>query len=147
MKIDHSKVVDRKNGVVKQLVAGVGMQMKRNKVTVINGVAAIDGKNADGFVIKVGDASTIAKAHHRQRLRPCDASHPRRQGGTGKGLCPHQPGDSGHAGVPNNLVVIGGGVIGLEMASYFNSIGSHVTVIEMLDKIAGPTEAEVSKSC
>lgn len=46
--------------------------------------------------------------------------------------------------VPKEFVVIGGGVIGLEMASYFNSIGSHVTVIEMLNKIAGPTEAEVS---
>ena len=42
-------------------------------------------------------------------------------------------------------VVIGGGVIGLEMASYFCSIGSEVTVVEMLEKIAGPTEAEISK--
>jgi len=45
---------------------------------------------------------------------------------------------------PGELVVIGGGVIGLEMASYFNSIGCKVTVIEMLDKIAGPTEGEIS---
>ena len=44
-----------------------------------------------------------------------------------------------------DLVVIGGGVIGLEMASYFNSVGSEVTVIEMLDKIAGPTDKEISK--
>jgi dihydrolipoamide dehydrogenase len=42
------------------------------------------------------------------------------------------------------VVVVGGGVIGLEMASYFNSVGSTVTVIEMLDKIAGPTEKEIS---
>jgi dihydrolipoamide dehydrogenase len=47
--------------------------------------------------------------------------------------------------VPKNLVVVGGGVIGLEMASYFNSIGSNVTVIEMLDKIAGATDGEISK--
>ena len=46
--------------------------------------------------------------------------------------------------VPGRLVVIGGGVIGLEMASYFNSIGSHVTVIEMLDHIGGPTDLEIS---
>jgi dihydrolipoamide dehydrogenase len=47
--------------------------------------------------------------------------------------------------VPKNFVVVGGGVIGLEMASYFNSIGSNVTVIEMQDKIAGETDSEISK--
>jgi dihydrolipoamide dehydrogenase len=47
--------------------------------------------------------------------------------------------------IPERLVIIGGGVIGLEMASYFNSVGSTVTVIEMLPKIAGPTDAEISK--
>ena len=48
------------------------------------------------------------------------------------------------AEVPGKLVIIGGGVIGLEMASYFNSAGSHVTVIEMLDHIAGPVDREIS---
>jgi dihydrolipoamide dehydrogenase len=46
--------------------------------------------------------------------------------------------------IPKTLVVIGGGVIGLEMASYFSSVGSKVTVVEMLNKIAGPTENEIS---
>ena len=46
--------------------------------------------------------------------------------------------------IPKTLVVIGGGVIGLEMASYFSSVGSKVIVVEMLDKIAGPTEKEIS---
>jgi len=46
--------------------------------------------------------------------------------------------------LPKKVVVIGGGVIGLEMASYFNSVGCEVSVIEMLDKIAGPTEKEIS---
>ena len=45
---------------------------------------------------------------------------------------------------PERLVVIGGGVIGLEMASYFNSIGSAVTVVEMLDHIAGENDAELT---
>ena len=47
--------------------------------------------------------------------------------------------------VPERLTVIGGGVIGLEMASYFCSAGSKVTVVEMLDHIAGPTDGEISK--
>ena len=47
--------------------------------------------------------------------------------------------------VPKKLVVIGGGVIGLEMASYFNSAGSEVTVIEMLEQIGGPIDADIAK--
>jgi dihydrolipoamide dehydrogenase len=47
--------------------------------------------------------------------------------------------------IPQSLVVIGGGIIGLEMASYFNSAGSHVTVLEMLNKITGTTDGEISK--
>jgi tryptophanase len=46
--------------------------------------------------------------------------------------------------IPEKLVVIGGGVIGMEMASYYNSVGSKVTVVEMMDKIAGPTDREIS---
>jgi dihydrolipoamide dehydrogenase len=47
--------------------------------------------------------------------------------------------------VPSSLVIVGGGVIGLEMASYYNSAGSKVTVIEMLDHIAGCTDREISE--
>ena len=47
--------------------------------------------------------------------------------------------------VPSQLVIIGGGVIGLEMASYFNTAGSKVTVVEMMNKIAGPMDAEISE--
>ena len=46
--------------------------------------------------------------------------------------------------IPETLVVVGGGVIGLEMASYFNSAGSKVTVVEMLNKIGGPIDDEIS---
>ena len=44
----------------------------------------------------------------------------------------------------SKVVVIGGGVIGLEMVAYFASVGSKVTVVEMLDHIAGPTDREIS---
>ena len=45
---------------------------------------------------------------------------------------------------PESLVIIGGGVIGVEFASFFNSIGTSVTVIEMLPKILGPLDEEIS---
>ena len=44
----------------------------------------------------------------------------------------------------HDIVIVGGGVIGLEMASYFNSVGSKVYVVEMMNKIAGPVDSEIS---
>ena len=45
--------------------------------------------------------------------------------------------------IPDSLTVVGGGVIGLEMANYFNTVGSSVTVIEMLDHIGGNADLEL----
>lgn len=143
--IDHKAVVKRKDKVVRTLVAGVSMKMKKNKVTVINDEAVIQGRSADGFIVKTKDNEYTA-----QRLLIASGSVP---------SMPPIPGlDEGYRNgfvltnreilditeVPENLVIIGGGVIGLEMASYFNSAGSKVTVVEMLDHIAGPTDREIS---
>ncbi len=143
--VDQKFVVERKNGVVKMLVSGVKGQLKRNHVTMKMAEAFIEGKNEEGFTIKAGDDKVVAK-----RLIIATGSMP---------VVPPIPGlkENLEAGVvmtnrevldltviPKTLVVIGGGVIGLEMASYFSSVGSKVTVVEMLNKIAGPTENEIS---
>ncbi len=143
--IDHSKVVDRKNKVVKTLVSGVGAQLRGAGVTVANGSAKITGKTATGFTVECGGTT-----YEAAKLLICTGS---------EAVVPPIPGlrESYEAGfavtnreildlrtLPKKFVVIGGGVIGLEMASYFNSVGCDVTVIEMLDKIAGPTEKDIS---
>lgn len=143
--IDQKAVVERKNGVVKMLVSGVEGQLKRNKVTMKKAEAFIEGKCEEGFTVKAGEEKFVAK-----RLIIATGSMP---------VVPPIPGlrENLEAGVvmtnrevldlteiPKELVVIGGGVIGLEMASYFSSVGSKVTVVEMLNKIAGPTENEIS---
>ncbi len=143
--VDQKFVVERKNGVVKMLVSGVKSQLKRNHVTMKMAEAVIEGKSEEGFVVKAGEEKFTAK-----RLIVATGSMP---------VVPPIPGlrENLTAGVvmtnrevldlteiPEKLVVIGGGVIGLEMASYFSSVGSKVTVVEMLTKIAGPTENEIS---
>lgn len=143
--IDQKFVVERKNGVVKMLVSGVKATLKRNKVTMLNAEAFIEGKDAEGFIIKAGNDKFSAK-----RLIVATGSMP---------VVPPIPGlkenlESGVVmtnreildltSIPKTMTVIGGGVIGLEMASYFSSVGTKVTVVEMLNKIAGPTEAECS---
>ncbi len=143
--IDHKAVVKRKNKVVRTLVAGVSMKMKKNNVTVISDEAVIQGRSSEGFVVRTGDVENIGK-----RLLIATGSVPSMPPITGL----HEGYKNGFVltnreildltEVPEKLVIIGGGVIGLEMASYFNSAGSKVTVIEMLDHIAGPTDSEIS---
>jgi len=120
--------------------------MKKAGVEVVSEYGQILGKDAEGFTVKAGD-----KEYKGAKLLICTGS---------SAAVPPIPGlrEAVAAGfamtnreildmrtVPEKLVVIGGGVIGLEMASYFNSIGSKVTVIEMMDKIAGPVDSEISK--
>ena len=144
--VDQKFVVERKNKVVKMLVSGIKGQLAANKVVTKNVAAYIEGKAAEGYIVKAGEEKIIAK-----RLLIATGSAP---------VVPPIPGlkEGLEAGlvltnkevldlteIPEKFVIIGGGVIGLEMASYFSSVGSKVTVVEMLDKIAGPTEKEISK--
>lgn len=145
IRLDHPTVLKRKEKVIRSLVMGVKAKLKKHNVTVVEGVGEIAGKNATGYQVKVEDAIFTGK-----RLLLATGSVP---------VVPPIPGlkeglEKGYvltnreildlAEIPPSLVVIGGGVIGLEMASYFNSAGSKVTVIEMLDHIAGTSDREIS---
>lgn len=142
--IDHAKVVARKEKVVKTLVGGVKAALRANHVETLNARGVITGRNSEGYTVEAG-GSTYTGA----RLLICTGSSPAIPPilGLKEGL------ESGFAvtnrellsltEAPKRLVVIGGGVIGLEMAAYFNSIGSEITVIEMLDHIAGENDREL----
>ena len=142
--IDFGAIFMRKEKVVKKLVGGVKAQMKGAKVEVVKGEAVITGRGTDGITIACNDASYSAR-----NLLICTGS---------EAAVPPIPGlREGLGGVvvtnreilslaekPERLVVIGGGVIGMEFASFFNSIGTQVTVVEMLPKILGPLDDEIS---
>ena len=142
--IDFGAIFKRKQKVVKKLVGGVKAQMKGAKVEVVKDEAVIKGRGAEGITIASGDATYVAR-----NLLICTGS---------EAAVPPIPGlREGLGGVvvtnreildleaqPESLVVIGGGVIGMEFASFFNSIGTKVTVVEMLPKILGPLDDEIS---
>ncbi len=145
VKLNHETVIKRKDKVVKTLVSGVGATMQANGVKVVMAEGMIKGKAADSFVLEAG-----GEEYAGEKLILACGSVP---------VVPPIPGlreglESGFVmtnreildrkELPKKLAVIGGGVIGLELASYFCTVGVEVTVIEMLDKIAGPTEKEVS---
>ena len=143
--INHGVVIERKDRIVKSLVASVKTKLKKNNVTIVNEFAHIAGRDSEGYIVK-----TQASSHAGKRLLIATGSTP---------VLPSIPGvmeglNSGYVltskemldikNVPESLVIIGGGIIGLEMASYFNSTGAKVTVIEMLDRIGGNIDMEIT---
>ena len=144
--IDHAFVVNRKNGVVKQLVAGVGAKLKKSGVEVVKASAVIKERNAEGFVVTADGKEYVGKqlliaTGSSPALPPIDGLADSLK--EGFALTNREVLDL--EAIPKTIVVVGGGVIGLEMASYFNSVGSKVYVVEMLDHIAGPVDREISK--
>ena len=142
--VDFGAIFKRKQKVVKKLVGGVKVQMREAQVEVVKEEAVIQGRGAGGFVLASGEATYEAR-----NLLVCTGS---------EAAVPPIPGlREGLGGMvvtnreilaleeqPGSLVIIGGGVIGMEFASFFNSIGTKVTVVEMLPKILGPLDDEIS---
>ncbi|PKM68341.1 MAG: dihydrolipoyl dehydrogenase [Firmicutes bacterium HGW-Firmicutes-2] len=145
---NHKFVVARKNKVVNTLVSGIKMKLRMNKVTLVDGQAMILERTLEGFKVQVQVQKEI---YVGKRMLIATGSTsiippiPGVEAGMKKGFVLTNKEILDLEIIPKKLVVIGGGVIGLEMASYYNSIGSQVTVIEMLSKIAGGTDHDISK--
>lgn len=144
LSIDHAKVVARKDKVVKTLVSGVKAALKANGVTLVEARGKITGRNAEGYTIEAGGETYTGK-----RLLIATGSSPAvppipglKEGIAAGFVCTNRE-ILQLTEKPAHLVVIGGGVIGLELASYFTSIGTKVTIIEMLDHIAGENDADL----
>lgn len=144
--IDQKKVVERKNKVVKTLVSGIGAQMKKLGVKVVYAEGKILGRDAEGFKLEAeGETYVSDKLLIATGSAPVVPPIPGLREGLTDGFVMTNREILDLEEIPANLVVIGGGVIGLEMAAYFSSVGSHVTVVEMLDHIAGNTDREISE--
>ena len=143
IRFDYEKMISRKKKVVRKLVSGVESKMKANKVEVVKGEALINGRSSEGIEITCNGEKYLGK-----NLLICTGS---------EASVPPIPGliEAGDKILtnreilemterPESLVVIGGGVIGMEFASFFNSLGTKVTVIEMLPEIVAGMDLEVS---
>ncbi|MBP3605078.1 MAG: dihydrolipoyl dehydrogenase [Clostridia bacterium] len=144
--IDHAFVVNRKNGVVKQLVSGVGAKLKKSGVEVVKASAVIRERSAEGFVVEADGKQYVGKqlliaTGSSPSLPPIDGLQDSLK--EGFALTNREVLDLPE--IPKTIVVVGGGVIGLEMASYFNSVGAKVYVVEMMDRIAGAVDLDISK--
>lgn len=143
IRFDYGKIVARKNKVVRKLVSGVEGKMKLHHITVVKGEAMIQGRNPNGVEVTCGGESYLGS-----NLLICTGS---------EAFVPPIPGlvEAGDIILtnreildlkeqPTSLVIIGGGVIGMEFASLYNSLDSKVTVVEMLPEILGGLDLELS---
>lgn len=138
--IDIEKVIKRKNDIVKQLVNGVSRLLKKNNVEVIKGTALVNNKNMvlvnDGEIV-IETKSIIIASGSIKVVPPI------------KGIELDNVMFSEEAlnfkEIPSSIAIIGGGVIGLEFATYYNAIGSEVIVIEAMESLLPNMDREISK--
>lgn len=139
---DLPKIIARKQKTVRKLVAGIKQKMAAHEVTVIIGEAVIEGEDGERNILISCNGETITAA----KVLLCAGSEtiiPPIKGLTESGYWTSKEALDNKE-VPESLIVIGGGVIGVEFASFFNSLGVKVTVIEMLPEILGTMDKELS---
>lgn len=135
VKLDVSKMMERKTKIVKELTDGLNFLMKKNKITVIEGHGSFKSKSGDQIEIEIkGEPAQTVKA---KKVTIATGSEVIRIPGVEIDEKDIISSDTAIAldKVPESMIVIGGGVIGLEMGSVWNRLGSKVTVIEMLPDI------------
>ncbi len=142
--LDQAAVVRKKDEVVKMLVQGVGAGLRRAKVKVVNGTAKI-GKKDGALIVTVGEEAYTAEdlilaTGSSPVLPPIEGV----KEGMADGTVMTSDEILDMTEIPAKLLIVGGGVIGFEMAAYFQEAGARVTVIEMMDKVLGGNDREVS---
>ncbi len=138
---DLDAVVKRSRGVAKQLAGGVGHLLKKNKVTVVMGEATLPEKGKVRVTTDKGTEELTAKniilaTGARARELPGLEADGDLVWTYKHALTPPR--------MPKKLLVIGSGAIGIEFASFFNTLGAETTVVEVMDRVLPVEDAEIS---
>lgn len=138
---DYTKIYQRKTKVVRKLVAGIRQRLNNEHCTVVNGLASVVSRTDEQVVIACGEEQYTA-----ENLLICTGS---------SNFVPPIPGLKDNASVwdstaalsatqlPQSIVIVGGGVIGMEFATLYHELGVEVTVIEAMPTILPNLDQEV----
>jgi dihydrolipoamide dehydrogenase len=142
LEFDFQKVIERSRGISQQLSTGVGYLLKKNKVDVIIGHARLAGKGrvvveketnrADDLTAKHIILATGARARSLPGMEP-----------DGEMIWSYKEAMVPEK-LPNSLLVIGSGAIGIEFASFYHTLGVDVTIVEVLPRILAVEDEEIS---
>jgi dihydrolipoamide dehydrogenase len=143
--LDMKRLVKRSREVADKLSKGVGYLMKKNKIAVFEGSAKLGSKSGDRREVTVAgkSAQTISARHvilatgARARTLPGVAADGKLIWTYKEAMIPES--------LPESVLVIGAGAIGMEFASFYRDLGSAVTIVEMLDRILPQEDLEISK--
>lgn len=139
-KIDSNKLRDWKNSVVSKLTGGLKMLAKQRKVEIVHGVGKFISKNEiqvtsdDGKQETIKFEQAIIAAGSRPVKLPFLPDDPRIMDSTGALELEE---------ISGKLLVIGGGIIGLEMATVYQALGAEITVVELMDQIIPGADSDV----
>jgi dihydrolipoamide dehydrogenase len=137
--IDFAKMIERKATVVSQTTGGIDFLMKKNKIDVFTGLGSFIDKNtisisgkeqitADRVIIATGSkpiSLPFAKIDKKRIISSTEALELKE--------------------IPKHLLIVGGGIIGLEMGSVYLRLGSEVTVVEFADRLTPGMDSDISK--
>ncbi|MEO0975661.1 MAG: dihydrolipoyl dehydrogenase [Pseudomonadota bacterium] len=143
-KVDLPEMMKHKTDVVDANVNGVAFLMKKNKIDVHTGTGKVLGTGkvevtADDGSVSVVETKNIVIATGSDVMPLPGVEIDEKQIVSSTGALELDK-------IPGKMVVVGGGVIGLELGSVWNRLGSEVTVVEFMDKILGPMDGDVSKN-
>ena len=138
---DLDAIVKRSRGVAKQLSGGVSHLLRKNKVTVIQGAAKLAGAGRISVATDKGTEEVAARAivvatGARARNLPGLEADGDRVWSYREALVPKH--------MPEKLLVIGSGAIGIEFASFYNTLGAETTVVEVMDRVLPVEDEEIS---
>ena len=143
LKIDFGQMIKRKSEVVEQTVAGIDFLMKKNKIDVHSGIGSFDNANtinvkpSKGKAFKIETKNTVIATGSKPNFFPGMVPDKKRIITSTEALSLSE--------IPKHLIVIGGGVIGLELGSVYARLGAQVSVVEYLDKIVPTMDATLGK--
>lgn len=141
--IDVDKIQNRKNSIIDNLAGGIEQLLKANGVEVINGTAAFKDKNTLSISLISGEIIELTS----NNIIIATGSTPSSLNIPGANLDGIYTSEDilNFESIPKSLAVIGGGVVGMELACIMNSLGTEVTVIEYLPSILAQVDSDITK--
>ncbi|MDF2529894.1 MAG: lpdA [Gammaproteobacteria bacterium] len=141
-KIDLNKIRSYKESIIGKLTGGLSMLSKQRKVTVVNGTGkfvsdkSIEVTDEKGKKTTVSFENAIIAAGSRPVKLPFMPDDPRIMDSTGALKLEE---------VPGSMLVVGGGIIGLEMATVYHQLGSKISVVEFMPQLMGTVDKDIAK--
>jgi len=145
-RIDMARLVRRSREVADKLSKGVAYLLKKNEVPVFDGAGRLGARRGDAREVKVEGKGAVQSLMARHvilatgaRARALPGIEP-----DGKLVWTYKEAMIPES-LPNSILVIGAGAIGMEFASFYRDLGAEVTVVEVMDRILPAEDAEISK--